>query len=338
MKQMVIKQHKAVLEEAVVPSLSSSNPHRVLVKVKYSSISPGTDLNLIHNMDVPDGFKLGYSASGEVLEVGSKVLDLKTGDLVACYGGPYVYHAEQLSVPRQLCVKLSSDKWLKEAALVGLSSVAIHSVRRLSLQFGEPVWVIGLGLLGQLIAQFCHQANYRVFATDMNEARVEAAKAAGIEAYMANDADIEEHIQRFTEGHGFDSIALVAHSSSPKIIESSMEKLAFRGKYILVGNVPIAFTRELFFQKEADFLIARAAGPGRYDEQYEDQGIDYPKSYVRWTEGRNMAEFVRQLEAGRIQVKELITDEYSIDEAPAAYVSLKEDMSKSLGVLIRYDS
>lgn len=220
MKQIVVKQHEAVLQEAEIPVITAANPYRVLVKVKYSSISPGTELNLIHNMDVPDGFRLGYSASGEVIAVGEKVTDLKPGDLVACYGGPYVYHAEQLSVPRQLCVKLSSDKYLREAALVGLSSVAIHSVRRLSLQFGETIWVVGLGLLGQLIAMFSKQANYRVFATDMDPARVAAAKALGVEAYLANDEQLGEHIDRFTEAHGFDSIALVAHSNSSKIIAS----------------------------------------------------------------------------------------------------------------------
>jgi len=288
-------------------------------------------------MDVPSGFKLGYSASGEVLAVGSNVKDLKPGDLVACYGGPYVYHAEQLSVPRQLCVKLSSDKMLREAAFVGLGSVAIHSVRRLSLQFGETVWVVGLGLLGQFIAQLSNGANYRVFATDMNNSRIEAVKSYGVEAYMANDERLAERIEAFTEGHGFDSIALVAHSTSPGIIASSMEKLAFRGKFAIVGNVPVEVPRELFFQKEADLIIARAAGPGRYDEQYEDQGIDYPKSYVRWTEGRNMAEFIRQVEAGLLDIAPLITQEYAFREAEEGYGFMKDHMSETLGVLLRYE-
>lgn len=128
MRQIAVRQRQAVLEEAEAPVLSASHPARVLVKVRYSSISPGTELNLIHHMDVPDGFQLGYSASGQVLEVGPQVTGLAPGDWVACYGGPYVYHAEQLSVPRQLCVKLSDESWLREAALVGLGSVAIHSV------------------------------------------------------------------------------------------------------------------------------------------------------------------------------------------------------------------
>jgi len=337
MKQIVVKQRAAVLEEADAPVLSESNPHRVLVNVRYSAISPGTELNLIHNMDVPDGFKLGYSASGEVAAVGSEVRDLKPGDFVACYGGPYVHHAEMLSVPRQLCAKLSSGRWLREAALVGLGSVAIHSVRRMSLQFGETVWIVGLGLLGQLMAQLCKQANYRVLATDKDPARVAAARAVGVEAYPADDGQLDAHIERFTDGCGFDGIALVAHASSPNIIASSMEKLALRGKFVLVGNVPIEFPRELFFQKEADFLIARAAGPGRYDEQYEDRNIDYPRSYVRWTEGRNMGEFVRQLEEGRLRIDSLLTHEVSIHRAPEAYKAMKEDIRGTLGVLLRYD-
>ena len=337
MKQIVVHQNKAVLEEVQLPSLTNDLPNRVLVKVMYSSISPGTELNLIHNMDVPYGFKLGYSASGQVIEVGSDVTDLKPGDFVACYGGPYVYHAEQLSVPRQLCVKLSSDKYLREAAFIGLGSVAIHSVRRLDLQFGETVWVVGLGLLGQFIAQLSKNANYRVFGTDMSPDRIETVKKYGVAAYMANDPVLADNISTFTEGHGFDSISLVAHSTSSSIVASSMQHLAFRGKFEIVGNVPVEVPRELFFQKEADLIIARAAGPGRYDEQYENLGIDYPKAYVRWTEGRNMAEFIRQVESGLLQITPLITHEYALADAEQGYAFIKDNVSQTLGVLLRYE-
>lgn len=122
------------------------------------------------------------------------------------------------------------------------------------------------------------------------------------------------------------------------VVKNKQAVLAFRGTYALIGNVPIEFPRDLFFQKEAGFVIARAAGPCRYDVQYEDQGRDYPRSYVRWTEGRNMEEFVPQLEAGRISIGSLMTHEYAAAEAPQAYEALHRDVRNAMGVLLRYDS
>lgn len=337
MKKIVVSGGKAALVEDAEPALSDESAHRVLVRIKYSSISPGTELGLIHNPQIPDGFQLGYSGSGQVEAVGSAVRTVKPGDWVAVYGGPYVYHAEKLSVPESLVVPLQSEDHLREAAYVGLGAVAVHSVRRMKLEFGETVWVVGLGLLGLLIAQICKNANYRVFATDMNPARCELARAAGIrDVYVANDPALDEHIDAFTGGHGFDAIALCAHSTKPGLIEQSMSKLAFRGTYALVGNVPIEFPRELFFQKEGDFVIARGAGPGRYDPQYENDCIDYPKSYVRWTEGRNMQEFIRQVEAGALELDRLITHEFALAEAERAYEVLEREAGSALGVLLRY--
>lgn len=338
MKTIVTCQGKVRLEDRPEPSVKE-HPKRVLVKVIYSSISPGTELGLLANPAIPDGFALGYSAAGTVLEVGSAVEGLKPGDFVACYGGPYVYHAEVLSVPEMLCAKLSGPESMPTASFVGLGSVAVHSTRRLARQFGETVWVAGLGVLGLLIAQLGDRANYRVFATDMKDERLQLAAACGIsDVHRADDPLLAERIAAYTEGHGFDSIALCAHATSSQLIESCMQHLAFRGTFALIGNVPIQFSRDLFFAKEADFVIARGGGPGRYDRQYEEEGLDYPKSYVRWTEGRNMQEFVRNVENGRLAIRPMITHEFALDDAVEAYEVLKREASSALGVLIRYDS
>lgn len=336
MKTIVKSGAGVALEVKPVPSVKE-HPKRVLVRVLYSSISPGTELGLIGNPNIPDGFALGYSASGVVEEVGEEVTGLVPGDCVACYGGPYVYHAEYLSVPEMLCAKLSGPESLKLTSFVGLGSVAVHSVRRLSRQFGETVWVAGLGVLGLLISQLADRANYRVFATDMKQERLRLAAECGIaEVHNASDPELADQIDRFTGKHGFDSIALCAQTSNSSIIEACMQHLAFRGTFALIGNIPIRFSRDLFFAKEADFVIARGAGPGRYDRSYEEEGHDYPQSYVRWTEGRNMEEFVRNVENGRLVMSPMVTHEIALSEATEAYASLRQDVSQALGVVIRY--
>ncbi len=82
--------------------------------------------------------------------------------------------------------------------------------------------------------------------------------------------------------------------------------------------------------------MARAYGPGSYDPSYEKQGRDYPLPYVRWTEQRNMEEFLRQLEGGRIDVAPLISHEFALEEAGRAYDTIMDSSTRSLAVLLRY--
>ncbi|CAH0119201.1 MULTISPECIES: zinc-binding alcohol dehydrogenase [unclassified Paenibacillus] len=339
MKQLVASGGKAKLADTPEPGLGPEQTNRALVKLRYSAISPGTELGLLNNPHTPDGFALGYSAAGEVVEIGPEVATLRKGDLVACYGSPYVYHGELLSVPERLCVKLASAERLREGAFVGLGAIAIHSVRRMNLQFGETVWNVGLGLLGQLIARVCANANYRVFATDKNEQRVELAQRSGIrDAYTADDARLDERMQAYTGGCGFDAVSLNAHTKREGMLDMCLDRLAFRGVLSIVGNVPTAFDREKLFRKEADIVIARAGGPGRYDATYEEKGVDYPQGYVRWTEARNMAEYVRQLEAGLLNVSSYITHEIELERAAEGYEMLRHERGVALGVVIRYGS
>ncbi|MFT4416470.1 zinc-dependent alcohol dehydrogenase [Fredinandcohnia humi] len=310
----------------------------VLVKTIYSAISPGTELGIIHNKtEIPHA--LGYSAVGEVLDVGSTVTDIKTGDIVACYGGPYVHHSEILNVPRTLCVKVPEGVSLKEAAFVGLGGIAIHGVRRAKLQFGESVLVMGLGLLGQIISQVCYQANYQVIATDINPIRCELLNNYNSNVICLrsdNNQQIKNRIYEITENFGVDAVIISAHSTKVGLIDQALDYVAPQGRVVVVGNIPTSYSRERFFQKEADVVISRAAGPGRYDPQYEKQAIDYPKSYVRWTEGRNISEYIRLVSENKIKIDHMITKEFHFHNAQEAYQTLQEDPT-ALGVIFKYE-
>lgn len=309
----------------------------VLIKTIYSAVSPGTELGIIQSSKETT-HALGYSAVGEVLEVGEKVSDIKKGDMVACYGAPYVFHAERLSVPRNLCVKVPEGVSLKEAAFVGLGGIAIHGVRRAGLQFGESVLILGLGLLGQIISQICHQSNYQVIAADLNENRCRLAETLIPNVYCLSGAagqNFKEKISELTGGFGVDGVIISAHSNKEGLVDQSLDYVAPQGKIVVVGNILTSFSRERFFQKEADVLISRAAGPGRYDNNYERLSIDYPKGYVRWTEGRNLAEYIRLLMEKRLKMEHLITKEFDYADAKEAYQIVKGN-PLALGVLFKY--
>ncbi len=85
-----------------------------------------------------------------------------------------------------------------------------------------------------------------------------------------------------------------------------------------------------------DFIISTSYGPGRYDPMYEEEGIDYPYAYVRWTENRNMEEYLRLVSNNKIDLDTLIEKVYEIDKADKAYEELKNGENKPLMILLKY--
>jgi len=105
------------------------------------------------------------------------------------------------------------------------------------------------------------------------------------------------------------------------------------------GVTGMDIPRGPFYNKELTFRRSRSYGPGRYDSRYENEGIDYPIGYVKWTEQRNMKEFIDMIHSGRITVSELITHEFDIESADKAYELITDNSNneKYVGVLIKYD-
>lgn len=306
----------------------------VLVQTEYSAISPGTELMMNgHYYAAPT--ILGYSASGVVRKVG-KDARLEVGQRVACYGAPYVKHAEWLAVPKHLAVPVPDSVTLKEASTVGLGAIAVHALRQASLQFGESVLLIGAGILGQLTAQIARAAGYRVIVHDLLEARCRKAEELGIRHVCRSAEEVEKTIGLLTDGQGVDAVLLCAGGKSGELMDQSLEWIRDRGKVLVVGDLKMDFSRERLFAKEAQVLISRAGGPGRYDPLYEKGGLDYPIGYVRWTEGRNMAEYIRLMAEGDIRVEPLITDVYPIEQCSAAFRRYAEAPHDILGAVLEY--
>lgn len=303
----------------------------VQIETKFSAISPGTELMMQgNNRDRP--LPLGYSAAGVITEVGSQVTDLGVGQQVACYGAPYVKHAQLLAVPTSLVVPIPEQVSLSAASTVGLGAIAIHAIRQANVTFGEVVVVIGLGIIGQLIAQIAHNAGMQVIAYDLVKQRTLLAKQCGISHVCTTEAEVEELLLKVGKA---DSV-FIAGGKSGSIMDQSLRWLEDRGTVVVVADLDLDFSRELMFQKEANIVISRAAGPGRYDAVYERACVDYPIGYVRWTEGRNMAEYIRLLADSRLYIEPLITDTIDYQLASTAYERYIEQPEQTLGILLRY--
>lgn len=283
---------------------------------------------------------LGYSSAGEVIEVGEGVTEFKVGDRVACAGAGYANHAEIIAVPVNLCVKLSEDANLKNAAYNTLGAISMQGVRQADVRLGESVAVIGLGLLGQLACLILKASGVHVIGIDVSENAVKSALKNKVvdEAYARGTAGLNDIINNHTSGQGVDATIIAAATSSLDPINFSGAITRKKGKVVVLGAVPTGFDRDPYwYRKELELKMACSYGPGRYDLNYEEKGMDYPYAYVRWTEKRNMEAFQRLLEKKLIDIDYITTHEFKFDDAPKAFDMLMKKEEPFIGVALKYD-
>lgn len=332
MRKMIAADKKVVIVNGEKPAIRSSY---ILVKTMYTAISPGTELTMIESSAGKE-ISFGYSAMGVVEECGNNIKNVCEGDIVACYGAPYVNHAEYLLVPKNLYAKVPVGVEPKEAALCGIGAIAIHALRTAELQFGETVVVAGLGVLGQMIAKIANAAAYRVIAYDIEKNRSEMlAGKQNIQA-LSTLEELRKALEDNTGENGADAVMLCAGGKRSELTGQSLQWIRDKGKVVIVGDIEPDFPRGPMFAKEAQILISRAGGPGRYDKSYEAEAVDYPYGFVRWTEGRNIEEYIRLVTERRIDVSEFTREEVRLEEAPAEFEGLKNKQSTTLTKMVRF--
>lgn len=287
-----------------------------------------------------NALQIGYSAVGIVKEVGVDIDDIKVGNKVACAGAGIANHAEYITVPRNLVIKVPDALDLKEASTVTLGGIAMQGVRRGNFKIGEFVVVLGLGFIGQLTVQILKASGCRVIAIDVDERRCKIASKYGAELTLNSSKydKIEDKIYKITNGYGSDGVIFTAATSNPSVISSAFRMSKKKGKVVLVGVAGDTINRKDLYDKELDFLISTSYGPGRYDPQYEEEGIDYPYAYVRWTENRNMQEYLRLLQEKTIIIDDLIEKIYPLEKAYEAFNELMNSDKKPIIALFEYSS
>jgi len=308
---------------------------QVLGKIKTEGL--GATLEKVKTkLDSP--ISLGYSCAGIVLAVAEDVDDFAPGDPVACAGAGYAAHADVVFVPRNLCVAIPRGVDFDEAAYVTLGAIAMQGVRTAEPTLGECVAVIGLGLLGQLTIQILKAAGCRVLGVDIDPSKVDLALKAGCDHAAARGRDDVGAIAACaSRGRGVDAVIITAASSSNDPIELAAEILRDKCRVAVVGAVKMDIPRKPYDDKELDVRLSRSYGPGRYDHNYEENGVDYPIGYVRWTERRNMMSFLDLVAARSVRPRELTTHTFDISDAPAAYGLIGgESQEPFLGILFSY--
>ncbi len=267
---------------------------------------------------------LGYSAAGEVIEVGTAVSGIRAGQLVATGGAGKANHAQFQAVPGLLCAVIPDGVPPADAAFTTVAAIALHGLRLAEAGPGAKVVVIGLGLVGQLAARLAMAAGCDVSGIDPAPHARAVAAASGVLALDELAGATTGRVLAWSRGRGADAVLICAASKSSVPVLRAPALCRDRAPVVVVGDIGLDLDRTPFYEKEISLRFARSYGPGRYDASYESWGVDYPAGHVRWTEGRNFEAVLDLMAAGRLKVADLVTHTFGIDDAAAAYQLIEE--------------
>jgi predicted dehydrogenase len=370
-KQIVQSPRTGKLELLDVPA-PTPGAGQVLVRTCYSVVSPGTEKMALDfartsllgkarrrpdlvkqvarklrqegplqtyravtgRLDAPQ--PLGYSCAGVIEAVGGGVTGLAVGDRVACAGAGYANHAEWNVVPENLVAPVPDGVPLEQAAYATVGAIALQGLRLALPQLGEVAAVIGLGLIGQLAVQLLRANGCRVLGVDPDRARAKQALDQGADWAFAPDEVSADWKDRATGGHGADLALVAASASSSAPIALAADLCRRKGRIAVIGAMPMELDRRPFYEKELELQVSMSYGPGRYDRRYEEDGLDYPLPYVRWTENRNLRAFLELVAAGSLHPDRLETQTVPFEEAERAYDELARGERRSLSIVFRY--
>jgi len=301
---------------------------RVLEKLKQEGFA-NTVRQVRARLDQP--MPLGYSSAGVVIEVGPGVREFKVGDRVVSNGS----HAGIVSVGKNLVARIPDEVPFEHAAYGVIASIALQGVRLAGVGLGDVVVVVGLGLIGQMTVALLKAAGCRVIGTDIDANKYELARRMGAE-FVGGSSHVHEVLNQVSPSGGADAVLITASTASNAPLELAAELSRDKGKVVAVGAVGLEVPRREFYHKELELIVSRSYGPGRYDAAYEEAGHDYPVSYVRWTEQRNIQAALDQMAAGRLPVEHLTTHRFSINDAADAYSMIEAESEAYLGIVLSY--
>ncbi len=241
-------------------------------------------------------------------------------------------------MPVNLAARVPATLGLDDASTVTLGAIALQGVRRAEPTLGETIAVVGLGVLGQLTVQLLRAHGARVIGSDLDPARAEQARASGADWIVGDGESLPDLARKATDGFGVDAVIVTAATSSSVVVSDAFQACRRRGRVVVVGDVGLDLKRHDMYEKELELRMSTSYGPGRYDAVYEDEGHDYPYGYVRWTEGRNMEEYLRLLAEQRVTLGHLPSERYPVEEATTAYEALKREGPKPTLVVLEYPS
>jgi 2-desacetyl-2-hydroxyethyl bacteriochlorophyllide A dehydrogenase len=324
---------RAVLEEHDVPDPGAG---QVLVRSLVTLISTGTDLTAYSGdfpRDRPSSwaryvkypFRPGYSSVAEVVSLGSGVEGFAVGQHVFNRAS----HTSLAVQPVDRLVPLPEAVPIEEAAFAGISSIAMNGVRMAELALGEAVVVVGMGIVGEMAMQYARLSGaFPLVAVDLSDQRLENATRFGAtHAVNPGREELPARLAEITRGRKADAVFEV--TGNPNVIPSLPPLIRRGGRLILLGSPRGPST--LDFHDEVHTFGLRVIG-AHASNTPQHELPDNP-----WTWERNATLFLDLLQAGRVNVADLITHRFSWRQGPEAFEKLLADRTQFRGVILDWE-
>lgn len=314
----------AVLKPFEVPDPA---PGEVVVESDYSVVSAGTErANLMNLPNTSGGFPYhpGYCGVGRVTALGEGVDNVALGDRVLVTWAGHRTHALQKAA--DLTVVRDERVESIDAAFVAIAAMGLQGVRKVKLELGESVMVIGLGLLGMFATQAARlDGAIPVIVSDFDARRRELALMLGADhAFSPDEADLPERLRELTYGKGPDAIVEV--TGAAVALQQALTYVAWKGRISLLGCTRIPDANIDFYE----YVHRRGVSLIGAHTMVRPQ-VDSCPGY--WTARDDYRTLLALLAAGRLQVRPIISEVVSPELAPAIYKRLAEEKHPPLGIV-----
>ncbi len=296
----------------------------VKVKTMVSSVSCGTEkanitgekyVNFQVDYEIPFPRVSGYSSSGVVVEVGSKVTSVAVGDRVAMAGS---LHRQINVLHENSVVKIEDDNIsFEEAALCNIATFPLAAVRKTHLEMGESAMVMGLGVLGLFAVVFARAAGaVPVIAVDPIAERREKALQYGADyAFDPFEPDFVEKVKSVTKGGVNAAIEVTGVGAG---LNQCLDCMARFGRIALLGC-----TRDQNFTVD---YYKKVHGPGIQIIGAHTNARPMKESYPGYFTTRDdISTILKLCGGGRINVKEMLEEIYAPQDCHEVYTRLIND-------------
>ncbi len=308
-----------------------TDPYDLIIKNQYSHVSAGTELACLAGLEsffqLPD--TPGYTAVGEIIEKGEGIDHLKAGDMVYTYG-PHKQYFKINARDRWhgVCVKIPDGLTGDTASFTHMATIAMTALRNAKIELGDHVAITGLGAIGNLAAQLAQLQGAYVYASDINEVRLDIAKKSGLETVI-NTAkkNFKEEIEKLTNGNGVST--LVDASGMPAVVEQSLELVSFYGEVILLGSPRAKYQANLTDTLQKIHLFPSLTLKGALEFTFPT----FEEEFIKHSIERNAKIVLRLLNEKKLNVEHIYTHKLSPTEAARAYEGLRDKKDEYIGVV-----
>jgi 2-desacetyl-2-hydroxyethyl bacteriochlorophyllide A dehydrogenase len=303
--------------------------NELLIRTRVSLISPGTERAFFLGM--PNTSQkypqpTGYSNIGQVVALGADVRGWRVGERVASAA----HHASHAAIDADACQPVPDAVDDDAAAFFQLAAIALQGVRKARIELGEPVAVIGAGLIGLLALQLARlQGALPAMSVDLDARRLAFAELVGADATLPADDDLLDSLQNVCQAAG--AAVVIEATGHPEAIPTAFELAQPGGRVVLLGSTR-GETEFVNFYRDVHRKGLTVIGAHNITRPARDSAPGW------WTLADDQRVALKLLALGRLAVQPLITDRFPWRDAVQAYELLKRPKPETLGMLLDWQN